>query len=60
MLPIKEKSFFVINTVAVMPPTKSKVIKPAVGISPAPPKCVAIKSRGKKTMASATMKQSKS
>jgi len=29
----KEKSFFVMNTVAVKPPTSSKVINPAVGIS---------------------------
>ena len=38
----KEKSFFVMNTVAVKPPTSSKVINPAVGISPASEYIVAI------------------
>ena len=36
--PMKEKSFLVMKTVAVIPPTKSKVINPAVGINPSPPK----------------------
>ena len=46
---MKEKSFRVMKTVAVIPSTSNKVINPAVGISPLPPYMVAIKRRGKKT-----------
>ena len=50
---IKEKSFRVMKTVAVIPSTSNKVINPAVGIKPLPPYIVAIKRRGRKTIASA-------
>ena len=53
---INEKSFLVIKTVVVIPPTKRRVIIQAVGINPEPPNMVAIKRRGRKTIASAITK----